>query len=86
MGNHVIRIHVKRGTAVILFYIFLGEQFVAQNRGINSGKDIPRDILEMIYDSIKGEPFKIPDESYDDLMYTFFSPEKEGWLLKQGGR
>ena len=64
---------------------FLGEQFVAQNRGINSGKDIPRDILEMIYDSIKGEPFKIPDESYDDLMYTFFSPEKEGWLLKQGG-
>ena len=39
----------------------------------------------MIYDSIKGEPFKIPDESYDDLMYTFFSPEKEGWLLKQGG-
>ena len=43
---------------------FLGEQFVAQNRGINSGKDIPRDILEMIYDSIKGEPFKIPDESY----------------------
>jgi len=61
------------------------EQFVAQNRGINSGKDIPRDILEMIYDSIKGEPFKIPDESYDDLMYTFFSPEKEGWLLKQGG-
>ena len=66
-------------------FTFLGEQFVAQNRGINSGKDIPRDILEMIYDSIKGEPFKIPDESYDDLMYTFFSPEKEGWLLKQGG-
>ena len=70
---------------IIFVYIFLGEQFVTQNRGINSGKDIPRDILEMIYDSIKGEPFKIPDESYDDLMYTFFSPEKEGWLLKQGG-
>merc|ERR1712156_20761 len=52
------------------------EQFVAQNRGINSGKDIPRDILEMIYDSIKGEPFKIPDESYDDLMYTFFHLKK----------
>ena len=68
-----------------IYLHFLGEQFVAQNRGINSGKDIPRDILEMIYDSIKGEPFKIPDESYDDLMYTFFSPEKEGWLLKQGG-
>ena len=32
------------------------------------------------------EPFRIPDENYDDLMYTFFSPEKEGWLCKQGGR
>jgi hypothetical protein len=33
--------------------------------------------------NIKEEPFKIPDETYDDLMYTFFSPEREGWLLKQ---
>lgn len=62
------------------------EQFVKQNRGINSGKDLPKDILEQIFKSIKEEPFKIPDETYDDLMYTFFSPEKEGWLLKQGGR
>ena len=62
------------------------EQFVSQNRGINSGKDLPKDILELIYKNIKEEPFKIPDESYDDLMYTFFSPEWEGWLLKQGGR
>merc|ERR1719175_405394 len=28
---------------------------------------------------------KISDETYDDLMYTFFSPEREGWLEKQGG-
>ena len=62
------------------------DQFIAQNRGINSGKDLPRDILELIYKNIKEEPFQIPDESYDDLMYTFFSPEWEGWLLKQGGR
>jgi cytohesin len=62
------------------------EQFIKQNRGINSGNDLPRDILELIYKSIKEEPFKIPDETYDDLMYTFFSPEKEGWLIKQGGR
>merc|ERR1712212_278482 len=61
------------------------EQFVKQNRGINSGKDLPADMLEAIYKNIKEEPFKIPDETYDDLMYTFFSPEKEGWLLKQGG-
>jgi len=61
------------------------EQFVKQNKGINSGKDLPNDMLEAIFSSIKEEPFKIPDETYDDLMYTFFSPEREGWLEKQGG-
>ena len=59
------------------------EQFVKQNRGINSGRDLPNDMLEAIYRNIKEEPFKIPDETYDDLMYTFFSPEREGWLMKQ---
>ena len=59
------------------------EQFVKQNKGINSGKDLPVDMLEAIYRNIKEEPFKIPDETYDDLMYTFFSPEREGWLEKQ---
>lgn len=61
------------------------DMFVKQNKGINSGKDLPTDMLEAIFRSIKEEPFKIPDETYDDLMYTFFSPEREGWLLKQGG-
>merc|ERR1711936_1235207 len=61
------------------------EQFIKQNRGINSGKDLPSDMLDAIYRNIKEEPFKIPDETYDDLMYTFFSPEREGWLMKQGG-
>merc|ERR1719391_163950 len=61
------------------------EQFIKQNKGINSGRDLPNDMLEAIYRNIKEEPFKIPDETYDDLMYTFFSPEREGWLMKQGG-
>jgi hypothetical protein len=39
--------------------------------------------LNIFCRNIKEEPFKIPDETYDDLMYTFFSPEREGWLLKQ---
>ena len=59
------------------------EQFVKQNRGINSGKDLSTEMLEAIYRNIKEEPFKIPDETYDDLMYTFFSPQREGWLMKQ---
>ena len=61
------------------------EQFIKQNRGINSGKDLPSDMLDAIFRNIKEEPFKIPDETYDDLMYTFFSPEREGWLMKQVG-
>jgi len=62
------------------------EQFINQNRGINSGKDLPSNMLEGIYRSIKAEAFKFPDETYDDLMYTFFSPKHEGWLEKQGGQ
>ena len=61
------------------------EQFVAQNKGVDAGSDLPRQMLTAIYNNIKEEPFKIPDESYDDLMFTFFSPDKEGWLVKQGG-
>ena len=40
----------------------------------------------LIYNNIKVEKFNIPEENYDDLMYTFFSPDKDGWLQKQGGR
>lgn len=56
------------------------------NRGINNGGDLPRELLESLYDSIKTEPFKIPQDDGNDLMHTFFNPDKEGWLLKQGGR
>ena len=59
------------------------EQFIRMNKGINSGKDLAEDMLDAIFRNIKEEPFKIPDENYDDLMYTFFCPEREGWLLKQ---
>ncbi|XP_046643978.1 cytohesin-1-like isoform X1 [Daphnia pulicaria] len=62
------------------------DKFIAMNRGINDGKDIPRDIQESIYDSIKAEPFKIPEDDGNDLMHTFFNPDREGWLWKQGGR
>lgn len=40
--------------------------------------------LQSLYDSIKKEPFKIPEDDGNDLMHTFFNPDKEGWLCKQG--
>lgn len=38
-----------------------------------------------LYDSIKSEPFKIPEDDGNDLTHTFFNPDREGWLLKLGG-
>ncbi|UYV64043.1 CYTH1 [Cordylochernes scorpioides] len=62
------------------------EQFITMNRGINNGGDLPRELLVSLYDSIKQEPFKIPEDDGNDLMHTFFNPDREGWLWKQGGR
>lgn len=60
------------------------EQFITMNRGIDNGGDLPQDLLVSLYESIKKEPFKIPEDDGNDLMHTFFNPVKEGWLWKQG--
>lgn len=62
------------------------DRFIAMNRGINDGGDLPEELLVSLYESIKKEPFKIPEDDGNDLMHTFFNPIKEGWLCKQGGR
>ena len=41
-------------------------------------------LFQNIYESIKKEPFKFPEDDGNDLMHTFFNPDKEGWLWKQG--
>lgn len=43
-------------------------------------------MLVSIYENIRGEPFKKPEDDGNDLMHTFFNPDREGWLWKQGGR
>lgn len=40
--------------------------------------------MQNLYDSIKNEPFKIPEDDGNDLTHTFFNPDREGWLLKLG--
>lgn len=62
------------------------ERFISMNRGINNGGDLPSELLEKLYESIKNEPFKIPEDDGNDLTHTFFNPDREGWLLKEGGR
>ena len=36
-----------------------------------------------MYDGIKASPFKIPDDD-DNASITFFNPERDGWLTKEG--
>uniref|UniRef100_UPI00358F0540 cytohesin-1-like n=3 Tax=Myxine glutinosa TaxID=7769 RepID=UPI00358F0540 len=62
------------------------ENFISMNRGINNGGDLPEALLRNLYESIKNEPFKIPEDDGNDLTLTFFNPDREGWLLKLGGR
>ncbi|XP_071398464.1 cytohesin-2 isoform X1 [Centroberyx affinis] len=62
------------------------QRFVSMNRGINNGKDLPIELLTKLYESIRNEPFKIPEDDGNDLTHTFFNPDREGWLLKMGGR
>lgn len=40
--------------------------------------------FQNLYESIKNEPFKIPEDDGNDLTHTFFNPDREGWLLKLG--
>lgn len=41
-------------------------------------------LFQNLYESIKNEPFKIPEDDGNDLTHTFFNPDREGWLLKLG--
>uniref|UniRef100_A0A3B3CCM5 Cytohesin 4a n=1 Tax=Oryzias melastigma TaxID=30732 RepID=A0A3B3CCM5_ORYME len=62
------------------------QRFVSMNRGINNGEDLPSELLTKLYNSIRNEPFKIPEDDGNDLTLTFFNPDREGWLMKMGGR
>lgn len=61
------------------------ESFISMNRGIDQGKDLPVELLTGLYNSISSSPFKLPEEEAG-LLYTFFNPERAGWLHKEGGQ
>ncbi|CAG02214.1 unnamed protein product, partial [Tetraodon nigroviridis] len=62
------------------------QRFVSMNREINNGEDLPTELLTKLYASIRNEPLKFPEDDGNDLTLTFFNPDREGWLLKMGGR
>lgn len=61
------------------------ERFIQMNRGINCGEDLASEFLLSLYESIKNEQFKIPEDDGNDITRTFFNPDREGWLTKEGG-
>ena len=41
-------------------------------------------LLQSLFESIKNEQFKIPEDDGNDITRTFFNPDREGWLTKEG--
>jgi len=65
--------------------MFLAEWYFSLNDSIVGSAYLNIFIFfQSLYESIKTEPFKIPEDDGNDLMHTFFNPDKEGWLWKQG--
>lgn len=42
------------------------------------------DQLPYYYETLKKEPFHLNSDETDDTNMTFFEPDKEGWIFKQG--
>lgn len=61
------------------------EGFINMNKGINDGRDIPRETLEDLFASISSAQIEIVGDDGNDLTKTFFNPEREGQLTKEGG-
>jgi Sec7-like guanine-nucleotide exchange factor len=60
------------------------EQFIRNNRGINQGEDVNRDILERLYRDIKENEISM-DESdmYENEVVAFMAPTKSGTLFSR---
>jgi cytohesin len=60
------------------------EQFIRNNRGINQGEDLPRDVLEELFSAVKNDEIKMEaSDMYESEVVAFMAPTKSGWLLKK---
>ncbi|XP_075431170.1 cytohesin-3-like [Ascaphus truei] len=63
------------------------QRFLSIHRGVHQGGDLPAELLTEMYENIKKEPFQSPEEEGAwELTHAFHKPQREGWLLKLGGR
>lgn len=60
------------------------EQFIRNNRGINQGKDMPKEILEGLYNSVRDDEIRMDEaDMYESEVVAFMAPTKSGWLSKK---
>jgi hypothetical protein len=60
------------------------EQFIRNNRGINAGQDISRDLLVTLYHSVKENEIRMEEtDMYESEVVAFMAPTKSGWLSKK---
>ncbi|KAM4722831.1 cytohesin-4 [Rhinophrynus dorsalis] len=63
------------------------QHFLSIHRGVHPGGDLPAELLAEMYENLKKEAFQIPEEEDAwELAHAFHKPQREGWLLKLGGR
>uniref|UniRef100_A0A915CKW6 Uncharacterized protein n=1 Tax=Ditylenchus dipsaci TaxID=166011 RepID=A0A915CKW6_9BILA len=53
---------------------------------LTSSMNVSKDLITLIYNSIRNEAFKFPGEDDGRDVSVFFQAEKQGWLSKQGMR
>jgi len=60
------------------------EDFVRNNRGINGGQDLPRELLTSLYNSIKQHEMRMKEgDMWESNSLTFIAPRISGWLEKK---
>lgn len=60
------------------------EAFVRNNREINNGKDLPRELLVGLYQSVKRKEMRMREgDMYDSSFLPFVAPRLSGWLAKE---
>ncbi|KAI6654638.1 hypothetical protein LOD99_1033 [Oopsacas minuta] len=60
--------------------------FISMNRGINEGENLDEGMLAELYRDILITPFRPPNDESRDFLDTYYNPEREGWLRKEGGK
>ena len=62
------------------------DSFVANNRGVECGADLPRSLLEALYDGVRGEAMAMDEgDLFEAEAVTFAGARYAGWLEKGGG-